>query len=245
MKTESPDKNPNIKGVHERYARLGVIAQILKTPETRERYDFFLKNGVPKWRGTGYYYSRYRPGLGSVLTFLIFLTSGLQYLVQKINYTRDLVRIGQIVTSARTAAWGPKLIPINGTRKVKVPLGGGTYDGDGEYIPGKTLELVVDENSVYLVDPNGSLVTLNESTATRPKWASTWFISSMRHVLDKIWDKTPQNSEETPEVDVENDNVSEESGDSISVSKASSSGQRPSNGTVVAGKRRNRPKKRT
>ncbi len=28
------------------------------------RYDFFYKNGVPIWRGTGYYYSRFRPGLG-------------------------------------------------------------------------------------------------------------------------------------------------------------------------------------
>ena len=28
------------------------------------RYDFFYKNGVPRWRGTGYYYSRFRPGLG-------------------------------------------------------------------------------------------------------------------------------------------------------------------------------------
>ena len=27
------------------------------------RYDFFYKNGVPRWRGTGYYYSRFRPGL--------------------------------------------------------------------------------------------------------------------------------------------------------------------------------------
>ena len=29
-----------------------------------DSYDFFYKNGVPKWRGTGYYYSRFRPGLG-------------------------------------------------------------------------------------------------------------------------------------------------------------------------------------
>lgn len=29
-----------------------------------DRYDFFYKNGVPRWRGTGYYYSRFRPGLG-------------------------------------------------------------------------------------------------------------------------------------------------------------------------------------
>ena len=72
-----------MKGVHERFARLGVISTILRNKEGRERYvigssqpccsqaltffnryDFFYKNGVPKWRGTGYYYSRFRPGLG-------------------------------------------------------------------------------------------------------------------------------------------------------------------------------------
>jgi hypothetical protein len=60
----SPDKNPGVKGVHERFARLGVVSTILRKKESRERYDFFYKNGVPKWRGTGYYYSRFRPGLG-------------------------------------------------------------------------------------------------------------------------------------------------------------------------------------
>jgi hypothetical protein len=39
----SPDKNPDGKS-KERFARLGVIN------------NFFLKNGVPRWRGTGYYY---------------------------------------------------------------------------------------------------------------------------------------------------------------------------------------------
>jgi hypothetical protein len=101
------------------------------------------------------------------LTFLVLLTSGLQYLVQKLNYARDLARIDQIVTAARTAAWGPKLTRLNVPRKasiiafslinhvtwfqVKVPLGGGTYDGDGEYIPQKTLEMVVDGDHVFLV----------------------------------------------------------------------------------------------
>ncbi|KAK0490905.1 DnaJ-domain-containing protein [Armillaria novae-zelandiae] len=70
-----PDKNPNDKKVHERFARLGVVSTILRNAESRKRYDFFYKNGVPKWRGTGYYYSRFRPGLGSVLVFLTVLTS--------------------------------------------------------------------------------------------------------------------------------------------------------------------------
>jgi DnaJ homolog subfamily C member 1 len=60
----SPDKNPGVKGIHERFARLGVISNILRDGEKRKRYDFFYKNGVPKWRGTGYYYDRFRPGLG-------------------------------------------------------------------------------------------------------------------------------------------------------------------------------------
>jgi hypothetical protein len=34
----SPDKNPNVKGVHERFARLGVISTILRNKEGRERY---------------------------------------------------------------------------------------------------------------------------------------------------------------------------------------------------------------
>jgi hypothetical protein len=83
---DSPDKNPNVKGIHERFARLGVIATILRNKEGRQRcvdrfnssfvydtrrfrYDFFYKNGVPKWRGTGYYYSRFRPGLGVSFEF--------------------------------------------------------------------------------------------------------------------------------------------------------------------------------
>ena len=33
----SPDKNPNVKGVQERFARLGVVGTILRNPEGRER----------------------------------------------------------------------------------------------------------------------------------------------------------------------------------------------------------------
>jgi DnaJ family protein C protein 1 len=60
----SPDKNRGVKNIEERFARLGVIGTILRNPESRKRYDFFYKNGVPKWRGTGYYYARFRPGVG-------------------------------------------------------------------------------------------------------------------------------------------------------------------------------------
>jgi hypothetical protein len=46
------------------------------------------------------------------------LTSGLQYVIQRINYKRDLERIELIVNKAKSAAWGPKLVPVSGRRKV-------------------------------------------------------------------------------------------------------------------------------
>ena len=155
----SPDKNPGVKGVQERFARLGVVATILRSEEGRERsvsreitwgllrglmkvtcclecrYDFFHKNGVPRWRGTGYYYSRFRPGLGvcrqlffyasiltwaaqTVLVFLTLLSTGLHYLIQHMNYKRDLARVDHIISQAKQAAWGPKMLPVGGRRKV-------------------------------------------------------------------------------------------------------------------------------
>lgn len=53
-----------------------------------------------------------------VLMFLVLLTSGLQYLVQKVNYRRDLEKVRQTMRAARLAAWGPKMVPLEGRRKV-------------------------------------------------------------------------------------------------------------------------------
>lgn len=58
-----------------------------------------------------------------MLVFLVLITSGLQYLVQRMNYNRDLKRIEWIVGQARQAAWGAKLNPIEGQRKVSTVHG--------------------------------------------------------------------------------------------------------------------------
>ncbi|KAL1761087.1 DnaJ domain-containing protein, partial [Schizophyllum commune] len=145
-----PDKNPGVKGAQERFARLGVISTILRNPESRKRYDFFYKNGVPKWRGTGYYYSRYRPGLKTVLTFLIILSSTIQYLVQHMTYKSDLARVQRFMRDARAAAWGPTLKPVKGTRKVRVPMGGRVITDEG-FAVNRNIDMVVDEENVYIV----------------------------------------------------------------------------------------------
>lgn len=59
----------------------------------------------------------------TVFVFLIMLTSGLQFLVQKMNYKRDLNRIEWITQQARSAAWGTRSTPPEGQRKVSIMVG--------------------------------------------------------------------------------------------------------------------------
>ncbi|KAG2348988.1 DnaJ-domain-containing protein [Suillus weaverae] len=196
-----PDKNPGVKGIHERFARLGVVATILKNTEGRKRYDFFYKNGVPKWRGSGYYYARFRPGLGTVLVFLTVLTSGLQYLVQILNYKRDLRRVELAIQDAKLAAWGPKMEPLQGKRKVKVNLGGGPrQDEDGNVTAGKMLDMVVEQDNVFILDPSGSLHLLDTSSATPAAISRTWFIGLLISGIRKFY-----YSKENSQKDVDNE----------------------------------------
>ena len=125
---------------------------------------FFYKNGVPTWRGTGYYYSRYRPSLAHTVIFLVFLTSLFHLLVMKMNYSRDRKRVDYFEQSARAAAGLPPKkettaisastsasTSINGTagkearrRKVKVPMvPGNEFNGH--------LELIVEGDDVFIV----------------------------------------------------------------------------------------------
>lgn len=95
-----------VKEASERYARLGVIAEILKGPG-RERYDFFLSSGFPKWRGTGYYYARFRPGLGSVLVGLFAFGGGLaHYAAMYVSWQRQRDYAERVIRDARRSAWG-------------------------------------------------------------------------------------------------------------------------------------------
>lgn len=95
-----------MKEATERYSRLGVVANLLKGPE-RERYDHFLNHGFPTWRGTGYYYSRYRPGLGTVLVGLFVVGGGLgHYYALKISYNNQVRFMEKYIREARKSAWG-------------------------------------------------------------------------------------------------------------------------------------------
>ncbi|KAF2034756.1 DNAJ domain-containing protein [Setomelanomma holmii] len=111
----------HVKKVTVSYQRLQVISDILKGPE-RERYDHFLRNGFPTWRGTGYYYQRFRPGLGSVLLgVLVVMGGGMHYFALLMGWRRRREFVQRYIRHARKTAWGdesaiqgvPGVEPVN------------------------------------------------------------------------------------------------------------------------------------
>ena len=127
-----------IKEASDRFARLGLIAGILRGPG-RERYDHFLQNGFPKWRGTGYYYARFRPGLGSVLIGLFVFAGGLaHYGALILGWKRQREFVDRYIRQARRAAWGDEVgikgIPgVDGTSNVPLPASANAQE-DGNMI---------------------------------------------------------------------------------------------------------------
>jgi hypothetical protein len=98
------------KEASERFARLGVVTNILRGGN-RERYDHFLDYGFPKWRGTGYYYKRYRPGLATVLMGLFVVFGGAaHYGALLLSWKRQREFAEKYIKNARKLAWGNSLV---------------------------------------------------------------------------------------------------------------------------------------
>lgn len=95
-----------VKKAGEAQARLSLIANILRGPE-RDRYDHFLANGFPLWKGTDYYYNRYRPGLGTVMIGLFLVVGGgIHYLTLYMSWKRQKEFVERYIKFARDTAWG-------------------------------------------------------------------------------------------------------------------------------------------
>ncbi|RYP21630.1 hypothetical protein DL765_002091 [Monosporascus sp. GIB2] len=115
--------NAAVKAASERQSRINIVGNILKGPG-RARYDHFLANGFPVWKGTEYYYNRYRPGLGTVLVgCLIVGGGGFHYLALYMSWKRQREFVERYIKFARHAAWGDNMaIPGLETAPAAVPV---------------------------------------------------------------------------------------------------------------------------
>ncbi|KAI1110490.1 hypothetical protein F5Y14DRAFT_361704 [Nemania sp. NC0429] len=95
-----------VKKASERQTRLSIVTNVLRGPG-RDRYDHFLRNGFPTWKGTEYYYSRYRPGLGTVLVGCLLVGGGgFHYVALYMSWRRQREFVERYIKFARHAAWG-------------------------------------------------------------------------------------------------------------------------------------------
>lgn len=128
-----PDKNSGVKGAQKRFEQLGLVYKILRD-DRKDRYDHFLRSGFPKWRNTGYFYERYRPGLGSVVVGIVLFTMLVEVLISRLTSLQERAKILRLKHSAYLVAWGPRyqsiLIGEEGAKvsatekKVKLPITG-------------------------------------------------------------------------------------------------------------------------
>lgn len=102
-----------VKRASDRQARLSIVANILRGAG-RERYDYFLSHGFPKWKGTEYYYSRYRPGFGTVVVGVFLFAGGAaHYIALYMGWKRQREFVERYIRYARNAAWGENLGGVN------------------------------------------------------------------------------------------------------------------------------------
>ena len=101
---------------------MSIVVNVLRGPG-RDRYDHFLRNGFPTWKGTEYYYSRYRPGLGTVLVGVFLFGGGAaHYLILLLSWKRQREFVERYIKFARHAAWGENLgVPGVDTTPVAAP----------------------------------------------------------------------------------------------------------------------------
>jgi curved DNA-binding protein CbpA len=135
----------HMKKVTARYQKLSVVANILKGPE-RQRYDHFLRNGFPAWKGSGYYYDRFRPGLGSVLLgVLVVIGGGVHYFALYMSWKQRRAFVERYIRHARKTAWGDESaiqgIPGVDSAATNVPVNSQQFDNaeeeekEPEFIP--------------------------------------------------------------------------------------------------------------
>lgn len=171
-----PDKaKRRSKEVEQRFARLGVVANILRDGGRRERYDFYLKKGFPKYKGTDYFYTRYRPGLVSVLVFLYIFIGVSQFYLLKLSASRDRKRIQNIIDDAIEASGWPFTGGQAGKRVIQMPNG--------------RIFAVYPEGSVFLVDDKKNEYHVKIQDVRDPVWTDTILVRLPAWILTKITGK--------------------------------------------------------
>ena len=99
------------RGAEERFQRLSLVGNILRDQLLRKRYDYFHAKGFPQWRGTGYFYSKFRPGMALTAALVFAIVSALHFVALVIGRRQDIKRIEALQAQIKQQAWGGSGVP--------------------------------------------------------------------------------------------------------------------------------------
>lgn len=191
-----PDKVTGSKSLkkqaEERFQRLSLVGNILRDQSLRRRYDYFHSKGFPRWKGTGYYYSKFRPGLIMTVMILYIIVGGIHFVAMKISRKQDFKRLRDLKEETKKQAWGGSQIPPadGSSRKVFNETTGKQF----MITPDGNVSLIVSEpkKESYLISLDENDINLNpgfkESLFFKLP-CSLWNVSVGR-ALDKTIDTT-------------------------------------------------------
>lgn len=180
------------KQAEERFQRLSLVGNILRDQSLRRRYDYFHSKGFPRWKGTGYYYSKFRPGLIMTVMILYIIVGGIHFVAMKISRKQDFKRLRDLKEETKKQAWGGSQIPPadGSSRKVFNETTGKQF----MITPDGNVSLIVSEpkKESYLISLDENDINLNpgfkESLFFKLP-CSLWNVSVGR-ALDKTIDTT-------------------------------------------------------
>lgn len=150
---------------------------------------------MPRWRGTGYLYSRFRPGLGSVTVILLLIGAGMQYIAGQINYHQERRKILQFVSDARNQM-------IHDAPKGRAPTLGRTYIEVGQ----RNMRCEVKGDNYLVVYPDertGEPVHLNTEWVAKPTVSGLFIVAWPKRLIYKILNKKEEVEEEIVEESVD------------------------------------------
>lgn len=206
----------------------------MRNAGTRERYNHFYKNGVPRWRGTGYYYARFRPGVTSVVLFIMVLVAGMQYLAKWINFYQEKRKILQFVQDARA------------NLNVSVPKGYGPPTLGRSYLElgHRTFRCEVKSDHYIIIHtdkPDEEPVHLNTEWVVQPRPTDVYLVQWPLGVVNKLLGKNKKVDDEgeaEEEADSRSNSDGQDAKDKKKTKKKVKGEPQNVTGTKVGGRRR-------
>lgn len=157
-----PDKNKNYKKVYE---LINLATKILSDDSQRKTYDYYLKNGFPKYdfKKGGFYFSRVQPKTWFILAFIYVACGLIHYVLLKLQNDANKTRIERFLREVRAQD------DTNGLGEKRL-LFRQSIEDEGK-------EIIVRLGDVFAVQPDGSEAQITTEGLKNPGLADSALVS--------------------------------------------------------------------